>query len=351
MRYSFLLFFFSLIHISLSAQAPQGISYQAIAFDSSGDPVIESTVGVKVSILDNSVTGTTVYSETHSPTTNTQGLFNLNIGEGAATTGSFSNIDWGTNDKFLKIEIDPSGGSNYSITGSNQLMSVPYALFSENTNVDNLPQSAPRTSSNEDGSMLVIYTDSYAYGFTRSSQNIPDWYSQQLSGTPIGAMATDSSIVVYTDSYAYGFTRSSQNIPDWYSQQLSGTPQDIVASGNTIVVYTDSYAYGFSRSGQNIPDWYSQQLSGTPQGNTINGRDVVVVYTDSYAYGFTRSSQNIPDWYSQQLSGTPLGGSASGDMIVIYTSAYAFGFTRSSQNIPDWYLQQLSGTPQGISPE
>ncbi|MGC3978182.1 MAG: hypothetical protein QM751_08150 [Paludibacteraceae bacterium] len=113
------------------AQIPQGISYQAIAFNTQGTPVTNGNVGIKISILDTSINGSVIYSETHTKATNAQGLFNLNIGLGTPVTGVFSAINWGLNPKFLKVEIDPSGGTNYTLVGSNQLMSVPYALASK----------------------------------------------------------------------------------------------------------------------------------------------------------------------------------------------------------------------------
>lgn len=111
----------------LSAQVPQAFSYQTIAFNAAGAPIANGNVSLKVSILENSATGTVLYSETHTKTTNAKGLVNLNIGQGTATTGNFGAINWGTNTKFVKVEMDPNGGSNYTNVGVNQLMSVPYA--------------------------------------------------------------------------------------------------------------------------------------------------------------------------------------------------------------------------------
>lgn len=274
------------------AQAPQGISYQAIAFNGGGSPVINGTVGVKISILDNSVSGTLVYSETHTKTTNAQGLFNLNIGQGSPATGNFSAINWAVSSKFLKVEIDPNGGSNYTTVGTNQLMSVPYSLYSENTNANNI-SGFSSLSSTKNGAMIVVYTSSDVYGFALSSSGNPTWYSQGMSGTPLGAIATDSSIVVYTSSNAYGFTFSGSGNPTWYSQGISGTPTGITASGNTIVVYTTSNVYGFTSNSGN-PTWYSQGISGTPVGSTVNGNNCIVVYTTSNAYGFMASSSGNP---------------------------------------------------------
>jgi hypothetical protein len=117
--------------IAIFAQVPQGISYQAIALNGSGNPVVSSNVGIRLSVLDNSATGTVLYTETHTKTTNAQGLFNLVIGQGSPTTGTFSTINWGTNSKFLKVELDAAGGTNYILTGTTQLLSVPYALAAD----------------------------------------------------------------------------------------------------------------------------------------------------------------------------------------------------------------------------
>lgn len=115
----------------LSAQVPQAFSYQTIAFNSAGAPIANGNVALKISILENSATGTVLYTETHTKTTNSKGLVNLNIGQGTPTTGSFGAINWGTNTKFVKVEMDPAGGSNYTNVGVNQLMSVPYSQVSK----------------------------------------------------------------------------------------------------------------------------------------------------------------------------------------------------------------------------
>ncbi|WP_378103303.1 hypothetical protein [Chryseobacterium sp. sg2396] len=115
----------------LSAQVPQAFSYQTIAFNAAGAPIANGNVSFRISILDNSATGTVLYTETQTKTTNSKGLVNLNIGQGTATTGNFGGINWGTNTKFVKVEMDPAGGSNYTNVGVNQLMSVPYSQVSK----------------------------------------------------------------------------------------------------------------------------------------------------------------------------------------------------------------------------
>jgi hypothetical protein len=114
---------------AVMAQIPQGFSYQAVALNASGQAVASAPVKIRLSILDNSATGTAVYTETHNPTTNNVGLFNLTIGQGTPVTGTFAGINWAQNSKFLKVEIDVANGNNYVTVGSSQLLAVPYAMF------------------------------------------------------------------------------------------------------------------------------------------------------------------------------------------------------------------------------
>lgn len=111
------------------AQAPNKFTYQAVVRNASNQLVTNSLVGIRISVLQNSASGSVVYSETQMLSTNANGLVTLNIGEGNVVYGSLSNVNWGNGVYFLKSEIDPNGGNNYSVTSTQQLMSVPYALY------------------------------------------------------------------------------------------------------------------------------------------------------------------------------------------------------------------------------
>jgi hypothetical protein len=111
------------------AQVPQKISYQAVIRNNDDELIINSQVGMKISILQTSATDSAVYAETHLPTTNGNGLISIEIGNGTLVTGNFDSIDWADGPFFIKTETDLSGGTNYTITGTSQLLSVPYALY------------------------------------------------------------------------------------------------------------------------------------------------------------------------------------------------------------------------------
>jgi hypothetical protein len=123
----------------LFAQTPEAIKYQSVARNLSGQTINNTLISVRFSIIDQISTGTVLYSETHSPTTNEFGLFSLNIGTGAVVSGIFASIDWGTNDKFLKVEADFSGGTSFIEMGTSQLLSVPYALYAKYAGTALLP--------------------------------------------------------------------------------------------------------------------------------------------------------------------------------------------------------------------
>ena len=113
---------------SAFAQAPEKMSYQAVIRNASNALVVSQGVGMQISILQGSAGGTAVYVETQTPSTNINGLVSIEIGSGTVVLGTFNTIDWGNGPYFIKTETDPTGGTTYTITGTNQLMSVPYAL-------------------------------------------------------------------------------------------------------------------------------------------------------------------------------------------------------------------------------
>jgi hypothetical protein len=121
-----------LLTASVFAQAPQKMSYQAVIRNSSNALITSTPVGMKISILQGSSIGTAVYVEAQTVSTNANGLVSLEIGTGTVITGTFSAINWSAGPYFIKTETDPTGGTAFTIAGTNELMSVPYALFSAN---------------------------------------------------------------------------------------------------------------------------------------------------------------------------------------------------------------------------
>jgi hypothetical protein len=115
--------------VTAVAQAPQKFNYQGLARTSSGTPLVSTAIGLRLTVHDATATGTTLYQETFTPTTNAYGLFTVAVGTGTVVSGTFASITWASGDKYLQVEIDPAGGTTYTSIGSDQLLSVPYAMY------------------------------------------------------------------------------------------------------------------------------------------------------------------------------------------------------------------------------
>jgi uncharacterized protein (TIGR02145 family) len=119
------------VSFTIFAQAPNAFNYQGVARDLTGNPILNRNIGIRVSILQGTITGNEAYKELHLISTSNTGLFNIQIGGGTPVSGSIGSINWGEGSFFLKIEMDENGGSSYKLIGTNQLLSVPYALYAE----------------------------------------------------------------------------------------------------------------------------------------------------------------------------------------------------------------------------
>lgn len=132
MKKTLLLFTLSLVlNFSIKAQAPQGFNYQAVARNSSGVAITNQNIGLQIRLLQGSSSGTSVYAETFNVTSNNIGLLNLVVGTGT-TIDNFSAINWANGPYFIELSMDITGGTTYSLMGTQQLMSVPYALYAAN---------------------------------------------------------------------------------------------------------------------------------------------------------------------------------------------------------------------------
>jgi hypothetical protein len=129
-RYAYFVLFILCFSLNVQAQnpVPQGINYQAIARNAVGNVYVNQNVALRITLVEGSG-GASVYSERHTATTNSFGLFTLKIGTGTPLSGNFNSIDWSTANHFIKLEFDPAGGTAYTNLGTQELLSVPYAFY------------------------------------------------------------------------------------------------------------------------------------------------------------------------------------------------------------------------------
>lgn len=147
MKKVLVLFILAICTLGAFAQVPQAFKYQAVIRDASDNLIANQSVDIRITIA-NSVP-TDVYSETHTVTTSLFGLVSLNVGEGTPVTGTFNTIDWSADTYTIGVEVD--AGSGYEDLGSSDLLSVPYALYSEN----GLPTGLVNETVRHDGSAWI----------------------------------------------------------------------------------------------------------------------------------------------------------------------------------------------------
>jgi len=168
---------------SAAGQTPQLINYQGVARMGTGLVIADQGIGLRLSILSGSPSGSAVYVETHATTTNAFGLFNVQVGNGNVGSGSMAAIDWSTDTYYLKVELDDEGGSNYALMGTQQLVSVPYALHAKNSSSTQALNSYPvATTQPQTGQML-------------------QWNGEQWVPVTLQAPVFDPTLIFTTDGF------------------------------------------------------------------------------------------------------------------------------------------------------
>ena len=222
-KFTTLISFILLCATALFAQAPEKFTYQAVVRNSSNALVTNTQVGVRVNVLQGSASGNVVYSETHVATTNANGLITVSIGGGSVLHGSFAGIDWSDGPYFLKTDIDPNGGNDYSITSVQQLLSVPYALYAKEaansfsgdyndlTNAPAIPTVPANVSAfaNDAG---------YITGYTESDPQYNAWdkdYNDLINKPTIPTVPTNVSAFTNDVGYITGYSETDPQYNAW----------------------------------------------------------------------------------------------------------------------------------------
>lgn len=118
----------SLTALRVDAQAPQAFTYQAVARDADGDALMSAAIDVQFHLHQGTAAGPVVFAEAHSTTTNAHGLFSLEVGNGTASVGDLATVDWSDGPYFMEVLMDIGGTGSLTSVGTQQLLSVPYAL-------------------------------------------------------------------------------------------------------------------------------------------------------------------------------------------------------------------------------
>jgi hypothetical protein len=210
MKFIFITLWFLGTLFTYTFAQPQAIPFQGAARNATGEILSNKDISLRLSILDSSATGPIVYSETHSTTTSLLGLFVVHVGQGNIVTGTFSQIDWGKANKYLSVELDTNNGTAFMPMGITQMLSVPYALYSNSSGTKIgfkatiIPDTLPAGVQNLLQIGDIEYNDSNGLdssGFTAPQSglynfNISIFWSPFPSCTPVNVLLIKDSVVV-----------------------------------------------------------------------------------------------------------------------------------------------------------
>jgi hypothetical protein len=248
-KYIFIVMMLALVS-SVMAQIPQQLNYQGIARNASGDPISAHVITVRLSIIDSAANGIITYQETKMVSTNYVGLFTIVIGApgGTSVIGTIASINWSTGKKYIKLEIDPNGASNFSLVGMNQLQSVPFALASYPVGpaagdlVGNYP--APSIAN---GAVSIAKLNPLVVTTLNSKLNISDTATMLLPYVKQVALTTLLSNTVIQSDLAL-----KENTANKSGTTTLGTSDVLFPTQNAVKTYVDAAASSINLAINNV---------------------------------------------------------------------------------------------------
>ena len=271
--------------IKAHAQAPQTMTYQSVLRNSSNALMATTTVGTKISIVQGTANGTLVYVETQTTTTNSNGLLSLQIGAGTPVIGTFSAIDWSNGPYFIKTETDPTGGSSYTIIGTQQLASVPYALYAAKSGgnvfepIFNMPNAIHNTNAGNVGIGTDLPSEKLdVVGNLRVRQNeIVDGNSMVQGNSTTGSLGVSGSANINGNLGVFSSANINGNLSVSGSTSInaliipSGNPAQgkvLTSDNNGAATWQTPAAAGASGS---VDAWSRIGNAGTVEGTNFIG--------------------------------------------------------------------------------
>lgn len=263
-------FILLLTAITVFAQVPQTINYQSVVRNSSGVALANQDISLQFTIRNNTPTGPALYQESHiAISTNSFGLANVEIGTGTNITGSINGIDWSAGNKYLQVKLDATGGTSFSNMGTSQLLSVPYALYSQKADT------AKYLSGN-----LQLFPFDTAYGVT--------WF-----GAPVYYITSDSGFLHIGNFNSYGsgaeLVRGQYKAGDEYSNAFF-SPMGVDIYSDTINYYSSAHIGSTQLNFVNYDAYTSATLEGYSGGilslNNTTGNQLVAANASSYTCGW-----------------------------------------------------------------
>jgi hypothetical protein len=253
------------------AQSPNKMSYQAVIRNASNALVANQAVGMRISILQSTASGTAVYVETQTTTTNANGLASIEIGAGSVNTGTFAAINWANGPYFIKTETDPVGSTNYSIIGTSQLLSVPYALYSKKAEIDNV-QDGDTTHWKVNGNNISYNNGNVGIGLQNPSHLL------SVGGTILSSHNTFPKL-------QFNQISTNQNIQMGINNNMTNDPFFI--GNNTTVLFTINKSNGNVFIGNNGVSNSKLQVAGGDTYMSTTNTGVILKSPNGSCYRIT----------------------------------------------------------------
>lgn len=288
-----------MLFVSVIAQVPQGISHQAVIRNAANELVTDSPIGIRVSILQGTHDGTEVYSETHTPQSNANGLITFVIGQGNNQSSDLSVIDWSDGPYFIETEADPEGGTNYTIEGVSQLWSVPYAL-SAGTSGAGIAAGDSLVLKDEEGMTRFVLNPNT--GMLKMMHNDTVWYSVEV-GSPhvITHLNDDGSLTVSKGNgyEIYVFDEDNKNSSNiFYKEENTSTDNSSILKKEYYDPETGKLAW--DETVESIPTWdeNSQTFSTITIKKSSNYNSEGEKTTGSYTYDNGATGESFHERYN-----------------------------------------------------
>ena len=314
------------LELSLNAQAPQGFNYQATVRNASGDLIVNQNVSFSFNVIQGSQATDPTYSEDHTLLTDDLGQVSLVIGQGTPTTGVFSEIDWSVGNYYLAIELDT--GNGFEPMGTSQLLSVPYAMYSNNSGSSNeLP------SGGSNGQVLTVV------------DGVTTWVDYQelvdINGdNPV--YLDDNGVTIKARDWAFvGDTGVVNGVG--YTIVGTSTLMSMIANGDDVtrvctsrIISMASYFYNNDYFNQDIGNWDTSSVTDMRsmfQSNSAFNQDIGNWDTSSVTnmqqmfYGNSAFNQDIGNWNTGSVT----------DMSIMF-----YGNSVFNQDIGNWNTSSVT---------
>ncbi|MCT4640375.1 MAG: hypothetical protein N4A72_21935 [Bacteroidales bacterium] len=285
-----------LTSLNLYSQVPDKMSYQAVVRDRDNNLVVNSNIGMRISVVKGTPTGSEIYSEVQVPQTNASGLVSIEIGTGVSSK-SFSEIDWSLGPYYIKTEIDPSGGTRYTIKAVSQLMSVPYSMHSKTSDYAKKTEESDPLFVNSPAASLTFNDVTSISNKSAFALDYNNLVNRPVTITPeqIQAIKDNSNKGAMTDAERFKLSKvefgANKNVQaDWEAV----TGDSYIKNKPLIITETQANAIRTNSSKNSYPDNHRQKLEGVEVGAQRN------VQSDWNASGGDAYIQNKPFTITQE---------------------------------------------------